>query len=1742
MNSGSRQRDFFFLLSVILLLICPSSIPAQQYNFLQYSVSDGLPQTQITSVFQDSYGFMWIGTDAGVARFDGHEFESFGPETGLPGHTVTAITETEQGILLATDSGIVRYTESRFTLYPFLKGDGFTVVNTFIRGPAMSVLLATDKGLFEFRNNKFIRVQTSTPLDKLSITSGYCDLRDNVWIGTDRNGLFRLQYENNSYTNISFNDQEKLVSSKIRGIVETDGGNIWIATSGSGLFSFDGNALTRLSLPVHHREEYFSCMHKDMFGDIWLGTWGSGVLHYSHGVFNAYNKHNGLYDDLITCISSDRQGNTWFGTYNSGLVFFSGGQFTSLTVKDGMPDDNIRGIVQDDSTNIWFATPGGLAMYDGIDIRTWTTSDGLSTNNISAIATDGRKIFAGTVDGAINVIAGGKVYVYEPPAGMHVGEITCLEYTADGSVWIGTVAEGLFRFVNEKIESINTGNTLLNNTIWSIHASSDGTIWLGTNKGIFRMENGNAVRPNAESKTPPAFPVFGIQSDNEYVYFATQRSGIWRYNKSSRRFQTFNKKIEGLGSDYTRGIIWGNDRTMFVTTMLGMDRIIFSDDSQQVRHYWYREGIGTNNFVPGVMCFAKDGKLWLGSTNGAVIFSSAGERMRMVPPLIGIKSVLLFNQRTDWRQYADSILPNGLPFEPELSYDQNQITFILAGIQFGAGANIRYEYKLEGLEDEWTILQNGNSVSYSHLSPGKYRFLVRAGNANNTWSNYSYFTFVIDPPFWGTWWFFLSTLLMLATIAVILIFLYRRFRTEFLRRHQSFNDYTLSTARLVLLASGALYPVSLFLCGNFAEGLNVQLGNCFVIGISLLLAGVSTYYWPPARKFASAISYAGFILIVSHILFLCYINNLHPVVVVVLVVTLGAGGVVFFNIRPVTVFSAMLLIATGLLMYATGEEGLYNRWLLLLGVVVCIVIMYINVLSRLNLFNRLAFADTTINNSRSLVLAADESGHIIFVSKSVRQILGYTEAEVLGEGWWKIRTDDHEENERIRQQVQDTKSTVPIYTATVKAKNGTPRWIQWSDTVLEGGIKVGIGIDVTDRHEIEERYRHIVESASDIIYTADHRGNFTYINEVATKITGYEAEGLIGRHFTQVVKPDWVDEVRAFYEKQFSRRTVSTYFEFPTISKTGAIIWLGQTVRILFDERRPGFVRGFQAIARDITEKKQYEEELEKLSLVASETINGVLICDPRGLIEWVNDGFTRITGYTIDEVKGKLPGDVLAGDRTDKSAISEVRQHSQMAEGFHKEFLVYHKEGYEIWIAVSNTPIVDENGKVLKQIEIFNDISEKKRYEIQLNKYSTRLETLNMAKQELLRSGTIESIAENVLGSLATRLSYVQRASLSIYDEHNGLVDFYYVIREGNKKLDRQSFTLDSFRSYPSLKRNHHFHVDDLTSEKELSESDRENLEAGIRSYLVTPLFAQGQLMGSVNIGAKDPGAISEEEIDMIREVADAMANALVQLRFREIIEQKNADISASILYARRIQDAILPPEEMLREQVGDLFVLYKPKDILSGDFYWAEKKDKYTYLAVADSTGHGVPGALLSLMGQNLLNQAVHERDLVRPAAILDYLNAGIQHTLNQYKNAGELRDGMDISLCVFETDTLKMQFAGAINPMYIIRDGMLIQSKGNRFSIGSYFDNRMRPFTNQETELQPGDVVYIFTDGYPDQFGGDQDRKLSHRQFRELLLNIHKEEMRDQKRMLEEALETWMKAETQTDDICVIGMRIK
>jgi len=257
--------------------------------------------------------------------------------------------------------------------------------------------------------------------------------------------------------------------------------------------------------------------------------------------------------------------------------------------------------------------------------------------------------------------------------------------------------------------------------------------------------------------------------------------------------------------------------------------------------------------------------------------------------------------------------------------------------------------------------------------------------------------------------------------------------------------------------------------------------------------------------------------------------------------------------------------------------------------------------------------------------------------------------------------------------------------------------------------------------------------------------------------------------------------------------------------------------------------------------------------------------------------------------------------------------------------------------------------------------------------------------------------------------------------------------------------------------------------------------------------------------------------------------------------LAEKNKDITDSIRYAKRIQEAILPPDKIIRKHLPNSFVFAKPKDIVSGDFYWIDKKDDLIVFAAVDCTGHGVPGAFMSIVGHNLLSQSLTETTEVVPSLLLDKLNRGVSETLKQTSEDTKLRDGMDIALCTINFKLMELQFAGAYNPLFIVRGGEFIEVKGDNIAIGSYVDSQESKYNNHKIQLQKGDTIYIFTDGYIDQFGGPDGKKFKLNQFKTMLSTLNGVSMDQQKIALEKSIDEWRGVLQQVDDILVIGVRI-
>ncbi|MFH2095741.1 MAG: SpoIIE family protein phosphatase, partial [Bacteroidota bacterium] len=285
-------------------------------------------------------------------------------------------------------------------------------------------------------------------------------------------------------------------------------------------------------------------------------------------------------------------------------------------------------------------------------------------------------------------------------------------------------------------------------------------------------------------------------------------------------------------------------------------------------------------------------------------------------------------------------------------------------------------------------------------------------------------------------------------------------------------------------------------------------------------------------------------------------------------------------------------------------------------------------------------------------------------------------------------------------------------------------------------------------------------------------------------------------------------------------------------------------------------------------------------------------------------------------------------------------------------------------------------------------------------------------------------------------------------------------------------------------------------------------------------------------------------DEIESQRDEIEAQRDLATEQR--DQIDGQKKEITSSIEYASKIQKVLLPSENVMEKVLPEHFVFYRPKDIVSGDFYWVAGKKDLAIAVAADCTGHGVPGAFMSMLGIAYLNEVVNKTAKPDAAEILNQLRNKIIQSLHQTDTYGETKDGMDISLCIINQKTRHLQYAGAQNPVYVINGDRFKEIKGDKMPIGIYYTKTGTPFTNHDITLEKGAVIYIFSDGFADQFGGADGKKFKYGNFKKLLAGMHRETMKEQRAILEKTFEKWRKHEAgreyeQIDDVLVMGIKI-
>jgi PAS domain S-box-containing protein len=517
--------------------------------------------------------------------------------------------------------------------------------------------------------------------------------------------------------------------------------------------------------------------------------------------------------------------------------------------------------------------------------------------------------------------------------------------------------------------------------------------------------------------------------------------------------------------------------------------------------------------------------------------------------------------------------------------------------------------------------------------------------------------------------------------------------------------------------------------------------------------------------------------------------------------------------------------------------------------------------------------------------------------------------------------------------------------------------------------------------------------------------------------------------------------------------------------------------------------RSNQKLEEQVEEVNRTQKRMQLLLENASEVIT---IYEEDESIRYISPSVETILGYGQKEMIGRSDIDKVSPDHREafRELFRKMKAHPDEKITVQYEYKT--KDGNSIWLESAGTNLMSNqaiHGFILNS----RDITERRRAEVEQRMRS---------KMQALSENSPDLITRLEDGSI----SYIN----PIIETYTGKGPSSFL----NKKAKETELDASVLESWLRI-------VEEVnsTSSKVATEMDFPS-EMGKRVMQVNaiPEFDEADKLESVLVVSHD---ITDRK--------------MIELE----VQNKNKKITESINYAKRIQTAILPNSRVISKALPDSFILYKPRDVVSGDFPWFMQVKDDIFIAAVDCTGHGVPGALLSLIGYFLLNDIVRSRKITEPGKILDLLDEGVTTTLRQDEDS-TTKDGMDIALCKINMTTGEVEYAGAHRPLYIMKAGVMEEVKGNKFPIGGGIFKNQTNFTNTKIKLNPGDSIYYSSDGFPDQFGGPEGRKFGPKRTREIIERVHKEPMTEALKVFDHEWESWRGDHKQTDDVLLIGIK--
>lgn len=790
---GIRQRNRLIKNRLLLLLaVCVlwrgPGLSAQSYNFVAYSVADGLPQSNISTAVSSRQGYLWLGTPgSGLSRFDGRSFEAFSTRDSLPSNQIQSLCEGSNGELwVGTSMGIAHFDGLSFRMLPATAG---LSVTAFARQTDTSLWVGTQRGVYEYleAGDRLQKAKLNALLDQLPVRNFYSGPKG-LWIATDRGAW----HWGDSLTHIE--ERNGLTSEAVRDFTRGPDGQLWILTDDQGISVLDEGTMQITAVRHPPALVRALCAYTDRNGRVWVGTQDRGIFVYDPGEdrWHSITERNGLPNNHVRKIFADEWGNTWIATSGGGVARYLGQAFVHYDRGDGLPDNRIYALAQDAQNRLWISTGrSGITLYDEQGgFRPMPQDSGLINVPVRTMLNDSRsRMWVGTDGLGLFVFDSTGLRRFSQLEGLPDNWITKIVEDSAGSIWIATRSGAMARIrrLNEGgegiVDRIGLEEGVEEHNITTIQVDAAGRLWFGRRDGrLGHFENNRIGALHGREAGLPGVEVSSMAFDElERIWVGTAGAGIYYANAlaGNIRFRPLNfpgsdpvsRNIHLLIAD-TEGNLWaGHER--------GLDKIQFGPggEVETLLHFGINEGFLGRETSPGAALLDHEGNLWFGATDGLIKHRPVDPEMETTRPLIHLRAVTLFYQPLVESPYGSA---GNLETGPALPYRQNHLGFSFKSIHLSHPDRIQYRWRLTGLEENWSPLSANELVNYSNLPPGRYTFQVQSCSGPDNCSEPAAFSFRIRKPLWRLWWVRLAGGLVLLTLVLGFV----RWRIRLVRRQE----------------------------------------------------------------------------------------------------------------------------------------------------------------------------------------------------------------------------------------------------------------------------------------------------------------------------------------------------------------------------------------------------------------------------------------------------------------------------------------------------------------------------------------------------------------------------------------------------------------------------------------------------------------------------------------------------------------------------------------------------------------------------------------------------------------------------------------------------------------------------------------------------------------------------------------------------------------------------------------------